>query len=100
MVSAWAKRVAFLWAVGPPLGLCVIEALAFHTAYLWSLLTYRLTGAYAEAFVAPKPGQAPISLDQLDPLKFLSRPGLWVGLLAAAIFLAAAVWLRRRRDPI
>ena len=37
---------------------------------------------------------------QLDPLKFLTRPGLWLGLLFAAACLAAAVRLRRNREPI
>jgi hypothetical protein len=38
-------------------------------------------------------------LAQLDPLRFLSTPGLWIGLVFAAVFLAAAVRLRRSRDP-
>jgi hypothetical protein len=35
----------------------------------------------------------------LAPLRFLSTPGLWTGLAGAAIFLAAAVRLRRYREP-
>jgi hypothetical protein len=31
---------------------------------------------------------------------FLSSPGLWLGLLATALFLALAVRLRRSRGPI
>jgi hypothetical protein len=31
---------------------------------------------------------------------FLTRPGLWIGLLVAAMFLAAAAWVRRYREPI
>ena len=34
------------------------------------------------------------------PVQFFSTPGLWVGLAVAAIFLAAAVRLRRYREPI
>jgi hypothetical protein len=30
----------------------------------------------------------------------VSTPGLWVGLAFAAAFLAAAVWLRRYREPV
>jgi hypothetical protein len=30
----------------------------------------------------------------------VTTPGLWIGLLLAAIFLAAAVRLRRYREPI
>ena len=32
--------------------------------------------------------------------KFLIAPGLWGGLIVAAIFLAGAVQLRRYREPI
>lgn len=39
-------------------------------------------------------------LDQLDPAKFLSTPGLWIGLFVAAAFLLAAVRLRRSREPM
>jgi len=36
----------------------------------------------------------------MTPARYLSSPGLWVGLAVAAVFLAAAVWLRRDREPI
>ena len=39
-------------------------------------------------------------LMQLTPVKFLSSPGLWIGLAIAAAFLAAAVRLRRYQGPI
>ncbi len=39
-------------------------------------------------------------LTQLDPLKFLSSPGLWIGLVIAAAFLIAAIRLRRYRGPL
>jgi hypothetical protein len=41
-----------------------------------------------------------VGLEQLDPVHFLSSPGLWLGLIAAAAFLAGAVWLRRTREAI
>jgi hypothetical protein len=39
-------------------------------------------------------------LSALTPAQFFSTPGLWIGLAIAAIFLAAAVRLRRYREPI
>ena len=39
-------------------------------------------------------------LAQLAPARFLTAPGLWLGLLAAAAFLVAAARLRRKREPI
>jgi hypothetical protein len=41
-----------------------------------------------------------VRLSQLDPVGFLSRPGLWTGLALAAACLATAVRLRRHREPI
>jgi hypothetical protein len=36
----------------------------------------------------------------VTPGRFLSTPGLWLGLAITAAFLAAAVRLRRYREPI
>jgi hypothetical protein len=36
----------------------------------------------------------------LTPAKFLSAPGLWIGLAISAAFLAGAVRLRRYQGPI
>jgi hypothetical protein len=41
-----------------------------------------------------------IPLTQLTPWKFLSSPGLWIELGITAIFLAAAVRIRRCRELI
>ncbi|MDB5462959.1 MAG: hypothetical protein JWP23_1348 [Phenylobacterium sp.] len=101
LVSAWARRTPFLWAFLPPLALCLFEFLAFHTHKLWSALQYRLVGGLGEAFTVG--GQAKVVIShpsQLEPLRFLSLPGLWAGLVIAAACLAACVWLRRRNDPI
>ncbi len=102
LVSGWARRATFLWAVLPPLALCVVEAITFHSWRFASLLKYRLSGGFAEAFaVQPQHGSIPnVGLAQLEPLRFLGSPGLWTGLLVATAFLAAAVWLRRNREPL
>jgi hypothetical protein len=57
-------------------------------------------GAMELAF---KPGalKDPITdLAQLDPVRFVSSPALWLGLLVAVALLAASVRLRRYREPI
>ena len=100
LVSSWAKRTTFLWAVGPPLAACVVERMAFSTSYIWSLVTYRLLGGLGEAFTDTPHGQNEFVLPHMDPAKFLVTPGLWVGLGFAAAFLVGAVWMRRRREPI
>jgi len=105
LVSGWARRATFLWAVLPPLMLAVAENIAFHTSFLGSVLHNRLLGFSAAAFdLKDKNGVAIdahfIPLAQLAPGRFLSSPSVWVGLVVAAIFLAAAVRLRRYREPI
>jgi ABC-2 type transport system permease protein len=105
LVSSWARRTTFLWAVLPLLVLGVFERIAFHTTYFGSLLKDRLIGFAAAAFALKTPGGEAIDphfipLAQLAPGKFLSTPGLWIGLAVAAAFLAAAVRLRRYREPI
>ncbi len=100
LVSAWARRATFLWAVLPFLAITILERITFNTSYFASLLRYRLVGWSAEAFDGIVP-RVPISTQtQPTPADFLTTPGLWIGLLFAAIFLAAAVRLRRYREPI
>jgi ABC-2 type transport system permease protein len=101
LVSGWARRATFLWAVGPPLAIVIFERLAFGTAHVEAMLRYRLGGALTEAFTARIDGNS-VSIDSgyIDPIKFLSSPGLWIGLVVAAALFAAAVWQRRYRTPI
>ena len=101
LVSGWARRTTFLWAVLPPLALCILEKLAFNSSHLAALLKYRLVGGFAEAFAVDASSHGMVErFDQLDPLRFLGSAGLWVGLAVAVAFLAAAVRLRRYRESI
>lgn len=100
LISAWARRTPFLWAVLPPFAISAVERIAFHTYYFNSLLKYRVTGAMTEAFAVEGRHGIADRLSQLTPVKFLSTPGLWVGLIFAAAFFAAAVRLRRHREPM
>jgi ABC-2 type transport system permease protein len=104
LVSGWARRATFLWAVLPWFAIAAIEKIAFNTTYFAKMLGDRLS-SFEHAFVVvkyPKDAHVPIvdRLTQLDPLKFLSSPGLWIGLVIAAAFLAVAVRLRRDRGPL
>ena len=100
LVSAWARRTPVLWAGLPLLVPCVVEKMAFNTSHFVSLLKYRVTGAMTEAFTLEAQNGRVDRITQLDPAGFLTTPGLWIGLGAAAAFLAVAVRLRRDREPI
>jgi len=99
LVSAWARRAPFLWAGLPPLVIAGLEKIAFNTTHFLSLLHYRLRGP--EEFHFPKAHASAMgSMLHLEPGVFFSAPGLWIGLIVAALFLAAAVRVRRYHGPI
>ncbi len=100
LVSGWAKRAVFLWAALPVLVVGGFEWMTFHTLHFAQIVGGHLIGD------APVMDTAPGGMG-LDPLtthvtvgRFISSPGLWIGLALAAIFLAAAVRLRRYQGPI
>jgi ABC-2 type transport system permease protein len=112
-VSAWAKRVPILWAVLTPVAVMLFERVAIGTHYMQDLLGYRLRDGLKLAF-GPR-SRSEFSLgdggvnatelprrvfDALDPVAFFSNPWLWVGLVVAAGLIAAAIWMRRYREPI
>jgi ABC-2 type transport system permease protein len=99
LVSAWARRAPFLWAVLPPIVIAVVEKIAFNTSHFASLLGRRFSGGgQSGGFEQGHMSMVPLS--QLGVGQFLVSPGLWSGLLVAAVFLAIAVRLRRYREPI
>ena len=99
MVSAWARRATLLWAVLPFIAVSIFERIAFGTSRFAAMLSYRIAGHMSVAFEV-KPKGTLDRLAQLTPGRFLTTPGLWIGLVFAAIFLAATVRLRRDREPI
>ena len=101
LVSGWARRATFLWAVLPAIAIAVFEKITFNTSHFAALLKDRLFGFAPNAFAfGPHRGMAIDSLVQLTPGRYLSTPGLWLGLLFAAICIAAAIRQRRYRGPL
>jgi len=105
LISAWARRTPLLWAILPPFALTILEAITLHTSYVSRFLTYRLHGPAGMDFhtLHGPEGVGVMSMSphfQITPAQFLATPGLWIGLALAAIFLAAAIQLRRYRNPL
>jgi len=101
LVSGWARRATFLWAVLPIIAIQIFERITFGTSYFGAFVKHRLMGFAPDAFDFQGRDHPTISsLAQLTPGRYLSSPGLWIGLLVAAAFLIAAVRLRRYRGPI
>ena len=99
LISAWAKRAPFLWALIPAALVAIFERILFHTQYFLSMLSGRLMNGPAGDF---GPGEDVLMppLSHLTPGQFLLSPGLWAGLGLMALFLALAMRLRRERSPL
>jgi ABC-2 type transport system permease protein len=97
LISAWARRVPFLWAVVPALAIAIFERMVFRTQYFTSFVQERVMGGNdamsMQSDFPPHPGV------HIMPLTFLMTPGVWYGLIAAALFLYAAARVRRYRIP-
>ena len=98
LVSGWARRAPFLWAVLPIVALGGLEKLAFNTSHFAALVGERFIGATAPTASTDVFPTNPMT--HITPAAFLASPGLWIGLIIAAAFLAAAVRLRRSQGPI
>jgi ABC-2 type transport system permease protein len=98
MVSAWAPRAPLIWAFLPPFVICGVEKVAFNTSHFLALLQERLVGP-GDA-MAPHSPPKDFMATLIPDLHFFSTPGLWIGLALAAVFLFAAVRLRRYQGPI
>jgi ABC-2 type transport system permease protein len=103
LVSGCARRAAFLWAILPGLAIGIFERITFGTSHFANLMKDRFMSWAAEAFVfrhGPKGTPILDSLSQLTPGRYLTTPGLWLGLAFATVFIVVAVRLRRYRGPI
>ena len=95
LVSAWAKRLPFLWAFLPPAAIAVIEKMIFNTSYFAAIVGDRVSGG-----MDGRSTNGMVMMFPSQPLAFLGSPGLWIGFAIATVCLGAAVRLRRQRDPI
>lgn len=97
LASAWSRRGALLWAVLPPFAIGMLEKLVFNTTHFAHLLGNHFAGISGGG-----PKSAQMMMDLLMPLtpsQLFTSSGFWIGLIVTAVFLAAAVRLRRYREP-
>ena len=98
LVSSWARRVPFLWAVLPPVAIGIVEKVAFNTTHFADLLGW-LFGSGGDGSMAAANGFPIGPTAHVMPATMLGQPSLWVGLLFSAMFLLAAARMRRYREP-
>ena len=100
LVSGWARRATFVWAVLPLVAIAGVERIAFRTWHFAALIGSRFIGD-APTVARTSPDMFPTDpMTHITPGHFLGSPGLWVGLAITAAFLVLAVRLRRARGPI
>ncbi len=100
LVSGWARRAPLLWAAIPVLAIGGVEKIVFHTSYFAGTIGSHFIGAAPAAVMAETEMLPTGPMTHITPDIFLGSPGLWIGLVLAAMFLAAAVRLRRYQGPI
>lgn len=104
LASAWAPKGPFLWAVLPPVALTVLERVVLGTSYVGNFVADRIKGPLRllDSGMDTNTDGTTLHLSELDlasGLKaFYTSPELWLGLVAAGLLLAAAMWVRRYRD--
>ncbi|MGY0557020.1 MULTISPECIES: hypothetical protein [unclassified Lysobacter] len=117
LCSAWARTKPFLWAIMIPLfaGIFVswfdlMELFDLDSSWFWSSIVSRmLLGTIPGIDLAyrnnvldvsgPDGAQALLhAFSAQSVLSSLSMPGLWIGVIAGAVMIFAAIRLRRWRD--
>lgn len=110
LISAWARRNVFLWAVLPPVALMLLEETVFDTNYVAGFLEYRFGGFFDAMGMGVQRGGDGVGVmtdemarisdvyAKLDTTPLLANIDLWLGVAAAVGLLWVAVQMRRRSD--
>lgn len=107
IMSVWARRAVFLWAVLPPAALMLLEKMFFNSQHVAQFVGRRLVGFVQEMHIdGSRFGKGgndhiPAIGDFLDSFSFsglFTNYELWLGLLAGAALIYATIRIRRYRD--
>jgi ABC-2 type transport system permease protein len=108
LMSIWARRNVFLWAVLPPVSLMALEAFFFHSANVANFLGRRFTVYIAEMNLDSNAFKHDIGEERMPRIDdvfgaidlsgiFLSAEA-WLGVAAAAAMIFVTIRIRRYRD--
>jgi ABC-2 type transport system permease protein len=89
VVSAFAKRAAFLIAMFVPLGIILVEGLIFGST--------TFAGIIADQLAALEPIVTSAVING-HPFNALLEPRLWIGMGVTVICITIAIYFRRYRD--
>jgi hypothetical protein len=107
-VSAWTKRAPLLMAFMPLILIPLLEWIFLRTRFFATAVFDRgdsiplFRTLDFESFFEEEHWRSGIDsislLGHIDIIKFLTSPAMWGGLLVAAVFITAAIYVRRYRD--
>jgi ABC-2 type transport system permease protein len=108
LLSAWARKLVFLWAIVPLIALPPLEFVFFHSTHVLQFIGRRL-GGYVQlmhldgsAFnMGTRDSEGPRIGDVLSAIDIsgvLLSPETWLGLAAGAVMVFLTIRLRRYRD--
>ena len=100
LVSVWARKNAFLWALLPPAAILLIEGMLMNSNHFGNWLLNRFIGVFRIVVADPHHGTAGSEIGEL-----LRRIGhvftsleTWLGVLVAVAMFVVIVRFRRYRD--
>jgi ABC-2 type transport system permease protein len=100
LVSAWARKNAFLWAVLPPAAVLLVEAMILQSHNFADFLGRRFAGAFMIMKLPDDDGQSmpslPVFLSHV--MRVFTHAETWVGVLVAIGFIVVVIRIRRYRD--
>jgi len=94
LVSGWARRLAFLWAVLPLVAVGIISNVVFDSPNFFGFFGDAPGGDGFNRGMMMEP------LARIHPSQFFGSPIMWIGLAIATLLLTCAVRLRRYREPM
>lgn len=108
LLSAWARKLVFLWAIVPLIAIPALEGFFFHTMHFLEFLGQRFGGFVMKMRLdtsalnvgssdTPGPRMADV-LSSIDISKVLLSSEMWIGLAAAAAMIFLTIRIRRYRD--
>lgn len=112
LASAWARRSPFIWVVLPPIVLVILEQTLLRSTRFAEILAERVVGviplayqmdhtqweAMRDSIESGNVDNVARITDVINPTPLLMSSQLWTGFIVGALFVAAAIWLRRYRD--
>jgi ABC-2 type transport system permease protein len=98
LVSVWARKNAFLWAVLPPAAVLLVEALITHTHHFADFLGRRFAGLFMIMDLEDGRHEPTLGAALGHIGRVFTHYETWLGVLVAAGFLVAVIRIRRYRD--